>query len=139
MTIPPDEYVAVYRPREDGDHDFVACFCRSSMPQMTPADSMHDMIEPIVETIADEGEEARLIGGPDPNFPSVLTDGPAERPTIVTVDASSLFRVIEYLYRDEQKNYEEGAAPIHHIFLDVQRLNHQFRNQTEMSPEPPNA
>ena len=36
---------------------------------------------------------------------------------------NALQRIVDYLYADEQKHWEESGKPKKHIFLDVMTLN----------------
>ena len=49
---------------------------------------------------------------------------------LITADVrQSLNQLIEYLYRDEQKNWEADGRPKEHIFCDVLRVAY-WLNQT---------
>ena len=71
------------------------------------------------------GLHLRLIEAWRPNPSHVKTDRTKH---MTEQELKSLHRVIQYLWRDEQKNFEEcglndGKAPDDHIFRDVKTLD----------------
>ena len=141
-NIPSEEFVAVYRGRSDGDYDFVVAFGRENLPQLGPGNVLEEMLEMFCGQIEDDGDEALIVESGDPDFPCVWSPSETSQPRqSVCVLATDLQQVVDHFLPDEERHYEEmcreGPEPTEHIFLDLQRLNYQLRNQTEVSPEPP--
>ena len=44
----------------------------------------------------------------------------------ITVNKNDLKKVLDYLWNDEEKNYEESDKPSGHIFKTLQRLKRAY-------------
>lgn len=71
----PEEYVAVFRERSDGDWDFVmmCTFGEGTFPQMSQAedDDGTALINKVAEAINDEHDRALILYFGDPDCPSI--------------------------------------------------------------------